>query len=352
MQISDSLFNSLFLKACRREPTERTPIWLMRQAGRYMKEYQEIRSKTGFLELCKNPDLAAEVTVFAAHRLGVDAAIIFSDLLLILEPMGFSLSYGLDQGPVISNPFRQKSDLKRLQEPDVLHSMGFVFEAIKKTRRNLKPDLPLIGFAGATFTMASYAIEGGGSKDFLKTKSLMTADEPTWHAFLSKIAAATIEYLNCQIEAGVQSVQIFDSWAGALSPMEYERVALPHLKRLMEGIRADIPVIIFGTKTAPLLLFFKKAGGRVIGIDSDINLDQAWSVLGDVSIMGNLNPRTLLTNPEHIISEAAKILIQAGGKPGHIFNLGHGVLKETPVDHVICLVDFVKEYSLKSLSQR
>ncbi len=343
----DQLHQSIFLKACRREPTTRTPIWLMRQAGRYMKEYRELRSKVSFLELCKNSDLASEVTVDAAHRLGVDAAIIFSDLLPLVEPLGFQLSYGKDSGPAISNPFESAKDLKRMKSVDVESSMSFVLAAIRKTRAALKPNIPLIGFAGAPFTMASYIIEGKGSKNFIKTKRLMYEDPKTWHALLEKITDATISYLNEQVAAGAQAVQVFDSWVGCLSPEDFRVFALPHSRRLMKSITPGVPVISFGTQTGGLLPLFKEAGGDVIGVDWRIELDEAWDILGDTAIMGNLDPVALFSSPLDIRERARRILNQAGGRPGHIFNLGHGILPETPIDNVHALIAAVRELSSK-----
>lgn len=342
----DALHESLFLKACRREPVTRTPIWLMRQAGRYMKEYRELRAKVPFLELCKNSDLAAEVTVDAAHRLGVDAAIIFADLLLIVEPLGFELEYTKGEGPVIHNPFQGKADLARLKTVVPEESLSFVLDAVAKTRGALKPDLPLIGFAGAPFTVASYLIEGEGSRQFHKTKALMHSDEKTWHAFLDKIAQATILYLNAQIQAGAQAVQLFDSWVGALSPEDYRTFVLPHSRRILQSLEPGVPVIHFATQSTGLLKLMKEAGGNVIGIDWRVELDEAWKILGeDSAVMGNLDPTALFSDPKTIRAQAERILNQAAGRPGHIFNLGHGVLPETPLENVLSLISSVKELS-------
>jgi uroporphyrinogen decarboxylase len=340
----DALYDSLFLKACRREKTERTPIWLMRQAGRYMKEYRELRAKVSFLELCKNSDLASEVTVDAAHRLDVDAAIIFSDILIIVEPLGFQLSYEKNEGPEIANPFRGVADLKRLSPVDPEASMSFVFEAIRKTRRALKPNIPLIGFCGAPFTVASYAIEGKGSKNFSITKALMYKEPAAWHSFLEKITDASILYLNAQIAAGAQAVQIFDSWVGCLSPEDFRAYVLPHTRRLIKNIAPGVPVISFGTQTSGFLPLLRQAGGDVIGVDWRIELDEAWDMLGDVAIQGNLDPQILLSDKTIITAHAERILAQAAGRPGHIFNLGHGVLPATPLENVMHLIDVVKKY--------
>jgi uroporphyrinogen decarboxylase len=347
VQAGDVLHQSLLMKACRQEPTPRTPVWLMRQAGRYMKEYRELRSKVSFLDLCKNSDLAAEVTVDAAHRLGVDAAIIFSDLLLIVEPLGFDLSYGVDQGPQIGNPFRSSADLKRLKSDDVHASMEYVYQAIRKTRHALKADIPLIGFAGAPFTMASYIIEGKGSKNFIETKKLMYQDPAAWNALLERITDATIVYLNGQVDAGVQVLQLFDSWVGCLSPEDFRRFALPHTRRLVKSLAPGVPVITFGTQTNGLLPLMKEAGGDVVGVDWRIELDEAWKILGNVAIQGNLDPVTLFAPQPEIRRQVQRILNQAAGRPGHIFNIGHGILPHTPIENVQYAIDCVKELSVR-----
>src|ERR1044072_6285643 len=279
------------MRACRREPVPYTPIWLMRQAGRYMPEYRAVRAKTNFLELCKTPSLAAEVTVTAAERLGVDAAIIFADILLILEPMGVDLEFALGEGPVIHNPVRQAADVDRLRQLEDVSALDFVNEAIRQTRAALKPDIPLIGFAGAPFTLASYLTEGGGSKNYVHTKQLMYNDSGAWHAMMSLIAASLGKYLNAQIEAGAQAVQLFDSWVGALSPDDYRELVLPHTRAVIAGIKPGVPVIHFGTGTAALLELMREAGGDVIGFDWRVRLDEAWQRVGhDVAAVGDLDP--------------------------------------------------------------
>ena len=332
------------MRACRREPVPHTPIWLMRQAGRYMPEYRAVRNKTTFLELCKNPSLAAEVTVTAAERLGVDAAIIFADILLILEPMGVDLEFAQGEGPVIHNPVRQAADVDRLRQIEDVSDLDFVNEAIRQTRRALKPDIPLIGFAGAPFTLASYLTEGGGSKNYVHTKRLMYNDGGAWHAMMSLIADSLVKYLNSQIEAGAQAVQLFDSWVGCLSPDDYSEFVLPHTRRVIEGIKTGVPVIHFGTGTATLLELMREAGGDVIGLDWRVRLDEGWARVGhDVAIMGNLDPVALFSEPKVLRAHAKRVLDQAAKRPGHIFNLGHGILPETPVENVIALVEFVHE---------
>jgi uroporphyrinogen decarboxylase len=346
---ADALNNSPFMRACRREPAPFTPIWLMRQAGRYMPEYRAVRAKMDFLEVCKTPMVAAEVTVTAAERLGVDAAIIFADILLIVEPMGLNLEFNRGEGPVIHNPVRTASDVDRLLEIDDVGALEFVFDAIRETRRALRADLPLIGFAGAPFTLASYIVEGGASKNYVHTKSLMYNDSSAWHAMMDLISRGLVKYLNAQIEAGAQAVQLFDSWVGSLSPDDYRQFVLPHTRSVVAGIQTGTPVLHFGTGSGALLELMREAGGDVIGIDWRVNLDQAWKRVGyDVGVMGNLDPVALFANRDHLRAEAKKILAQAAGRPGHIFNLGHGILPETPVENVIALVDMVHEMSPES----
>ena len=314
----------------------------MRQAGRYMREYREVREKTTFLELCKNPALAAEVTVTAVERLGVDAAIIFADILLILEPLGIELEFAKGEGPVIHNPVRSPSDVDRLRELQDPGELDFVYEAIRQTRSALKPDLPLIGFCGAPFTLASYMTEGSGSKNYVHTKQLMYDDAGAWHAMMALISRALVKYLNAQIEAGAQAVQLFDSWVGCLSPDDYREFVLPHTKSVIDKVTPGVPVIHFGTGTATLLELMREAGGDVIGLDWRVPLDEGWRRVGhDVAVMGNLDPVVLFAKQDVLRERAKQILDQAEGRPGHIFNLGHGILPETPVENVIALVEMV-----------
>lgn len=332
------------MRACRREPVPYTPIWLMRQAGRYMPEYRAVRAQTGFLELCKNPSLAAEVTVTAAERLGVDAAIIFADILLILEPMGVDLEFAHGEGPVIHNPVRQAGDVDRLRQLEDASALEFVNEAIRQTRAALKPDIPLLGFSGAPFTLASYLTEGGGSKNYIHTKRLMYNDSGAWHAMMSLISDALVKYLNAQLAAGAQAVQLFDSWVGCLSPDDYREFVLPHTRHVIANITPGAPVIHFGTGTAALLELMREAGGDVIGFDWRVRLDEAWKRVGhDVAVMGNLDPVALFAEREVLKAKAKRVLNQADKRPGHIFNLGHGILPETPVENVIALVEMVHE---------
>jgi uroporphyrinogen decarboxylase len=347
---TDALRNSPFMRACRREPVPYTPIWLMRQAGRYMPEYREVRARTSFLELCKTPDLAAEVTVTAVERLGVDAAIIFADILLIIEPMGIDLEFAKGDGPQIHNPVRGAADVDQLREVEDVGALDYVFEAIRKTRSALPGNVPLIGFCGAPFTIASYIVEGGGSKNYIHTKRLMYNDPGAWHAMMSLIARALGKYLNAQIAAGAQAVQLFDSWVGCLSPDDYREYVLPHTLSVIQSVTPGIPVIHFGTGTAALLELMREAGGDVIGFDWRVRLDEAWERVGhDVGVMGNLDPIALFAGVDHVRAEAERILRYANRRPGHIFNLGHGILPETPVDTVIALVDHVHKIGRHSL---
>lgn len=341
---TDLLRESAFLKACRLEPTPYTPIWIMRQAGRYLQEYREIRGKLSFLELCHRPDLAAEVTVTAVERLGVDAAIIFGDILLVVEPMGVGLEFTKGDGPVIHHPVRCGADLKRLRPVDMQESLAFLFEAVRLARAALPPNIPLIGFAGAPFTLASYLIEGRGSRQYQQAKTLMYRDPAAWHALMERLSDIVSDYLNGQIAAGVQVVQLFDSWVGCLSPDDYREFVLPHTKRAIARLVPGVPVIHFGTDTTSLLPLIREAGGNVIGLDWRVDLGEAWAGLGyEVGVQGNLDPVALFAEPDKIRRQADRILKRAAKRPGHIFNLGHGILPQTPVDHLRVLIDHVHE---------
>jgi uroporphyrinogen decarboxylase len=337
-----------FLAACRREPTVYTPVWLMRQAGRYMEEYRNLRARHDFLELCKRPDLAAEITVTPVERLGVDAAILFADILLILEPMGIGLQYSKGDGPVIHRPVRSGKDIDALKKFDPQQELSFVYDAVKKIRVALEDKVPLIGFAGAPFTLASYLIEGGGSRNYIHTKRFFYGAPEAWKRLMERLAKVIAEYLNLQIDAGAEAVQLFDSWAGCLTPGDYERFALPYTKAVIDAVTPGIPVIHFSTGTAGSLKNIRAAGGDVIGLDWRVNLDEGWATVGhDVAVQGNLDPVALFATPKEIKARVAEILGRAAGRPGHIFNLGHGVLPETPVDHVVALVDAVHELSAR-----
>ena len=339
------------MRAVRREPVERTPVWLMRQAGRYMPEYRELRRNISFLDLCKNPELAADVMLATVERIGVDAAIIFSDLLLILEPMGMRLEFAAAGGPVLDNPIRNADDVDRLLELETVEPLEFVMEVVRKTRAGLDPALPLVGFAGAPFTLAAYAIEGGSSRDYRLAKTLMYTDIGAWDALMGRLARAITLYLNAQIDAGVQLVQLFDSWAGCLGPDDYRRYVLPHSRSVIEGLRPGVPAIHFATGNPALLpllgeAFGKKKRPAVVGVDWRVRLDDAWRAIGhDRAIQGNLDPAVLLTDPPEIRRRVNEILRQAAGRAGHVFNLGHGVLPQTPPENVVALVEAVHELS-------
>ena len=347
MPVSEQLplwHHSPFMKAVRGEPAERVPIWLMRQAGRYMAEYRAIREKTTFLELCKNPRLCAEVMLMTVERLGVDAAIIFSDLLLILEPLGLELEFTEGQGPVLHNPVRDPQDVDRLAELEDVGPLEYVMETVRQTRAGLAEQLPVIGFAGAPFTLAAYAVEGGSSRHYRLVKSLMYQDAGAWDALMGRLGRAVTRYLIAQIDAGAQVVQLFDSWVGCLGVDDYRRYVLPHTRSIIKAVAPRAPVIHFGAGNPALLPLFAEAGGSVIGVDWRVRLDDAWQTIGhDRAIQGNLDPVVLLAGPAEIRRRAAEVLDQAAGRPGHIFNLGHGVLPQTPIENAIALVDAVHE---------
>ena len=338
-----------FLMACRRQPTQYTPIWLMRQAGRYLKEYRALRKKYSFLEMCKNPELAAQVTLQPVGRFKLDAAIIFSDILIPLEPMGVEFEFAKGEGPVFHHPVREMKDIEKLRVIEPEEEISFLIKAIQIVRKELEGKLPLIGFSGAPFTLASYIIEGGHSKNYVLTKGLMYQNRPAWDALMEKISEVLIRYINAQIRAGAQAIQLFDSWVGSLSPADYEKYVLPYSKKVIEGINKAVPLIHFATTSSTLLEKMKQAGGAVIGVDWRVNLGEAWARLGyDVAIQGNLDPVILLSSPDLIEKEVKRILNEAGNRPGHVFNLGHGILPNTPVDHVAALVEAVHQYSSKT----
>ncbi|MBI3737586.1 MAG: uroporphyrinogen decarboxylase [Chloroflexi bacterium] len=338
--------NDRFLRACRREPVDVTPVWFMRQAGRYMAEYRAIREKYSLLEICYHPELAAEVTLQPVRALGVDAAILFADILLPAIPLGVGLEFAKGEGPVLQNPVRTMEDVKKLRPVNPESDLGYVMEAIRLLRGTLS-GVPLIGFCGAPFTVASYLIEGGSSREFLKTKSMMYSAPEVWHALMDKLSDVLRDYLVAQIRAGAQAVQVFDSWVGALNPQDYETFVLPYSQRILQAAKKEnVPVIHFGTNTTTLLPLMKQAGGDVIGLDWRIPLDDGWKILGDdVAVQGNLDPALLFAPLLEIKKRVEDILKRANGKPGHIFNLGHGILQHTPVDNVKAVVDMVHEYS-------
>ncbi len=339
-------FNDRFLRACRREPVDHTPIWLMRQAGRYLPEYRALRDKYDMLTMCRTPELAVEVTLQPLRRFDLDAAILFSDIMIPLRGMGIDFEIVESVGPVIANPVRDQHAADALRVIDPKRDVPFVSESIRLLRHELDDKVPLIGFAGAPFTLASYIVEGKPSRDLLLTKQLMHTNPAAWHTLMDKLTQTIVAYLRAQIDAGAQAVQLFDSWVGALSPCDYGEFVLPHSKKIFDALAATpkVPRIHFGTGTATLLELMKQAGGDVIGIDWRVPLDQAWKRLGDVALQGNLDPAIMLTTPQVVEKHAREILAQANGQRGHIFNLGHGVLPNTPMENVQALVDFVHNH--------
>jgi uroporphyrinogen decarboxylase len=318
----------------------------MRQAGRYMAEYRAVRAKHSIIEICKSPELASEVTITAAEKLGVDAAIIFADLLLPLEVMGMPFRFEAGEGPVIENPLRspkQIADLQTHRAPE----LGYVSESISRVARHFGAKLPVIGFCGAPFTLASYMIEGGGSRNYVETKKLMYSDPGAWRELMEKLVTVLSEYAADQVRAGADAFQVFDSWAGCLSPDDYREFALPATTKLLSAIKqTGVPVIYFGTDTATLLTSMRSSGADVIGVDWRISLDKAWELIGHHrAIQGNLDPVTLFAPERQVLTRAKDILVRAANRPGHIFNLGHGILPETPVENVQALVRFVHEHS-------
>jgi uroporphyrinogen decarboxylase len=335
--------NDRFLRACRREQVDCTPIWLMRQAGRYLPEYRQLREKHAFLTMIRRPELAVEVTLQPLRRFPLDAAIIFADLLPPLIGMGIDLDYAAGEGPVIANPVRRAADVEKLRVPPPEENVPFTLEAIRLARQELESKLPLIGFAGAPFTLASYLVEGGSSRDQARTKAMMHHEPAAWGLLMERLAELMGNYLQAQVRAGAQAVQVFDSWAGSLSPADYRDHVLPHSRRVIDTARAaGAPVIHFSTGTAGMLELIREAGGHVIGVDWRADLDVAWRRIGgDVAIQGNLDPAILSAPRAELLRRAADILERAGGRPGHIFNLGHGILPGTPPENVAALVDFV-----------
>ena len=341
--LTPELRDCRFLKAARLEPVDTTPVWIMRQAGRYLPEYMEVRNKVTFIELCKSPELAAEVTLTAQRVLGVDAAILFADLLPILEPMGLDLEYQKGEGPVIHNPIQSADQVDRLKRLENVDSLHFVFDTVKLVREALPADIPLLGFAGAPFTLASYAIEGGGSRNYLHTKRMMYTDPGAWHALMETLTSSLIRYLNAQIDAGCQAVQVFDSWAGALSPADYREYVLPHTKAVIDGVQDDVPVINFLTGNPSLIPSQIEAGGQIMGVDWRIDMADARRIIGPTrAIQGNLDPVSLLADLDTLRARA-KSVMDGAGPVGHIFNLGHGVFPEVPPDSVKALVEIVHE---------
>jgi uroporphyrinogen decarboxylase len=341
MEMSDR-----FLRACRREAVDATPVWFMRQAGRYMPEYRAIREEHSLIEICQQPELAAEVTLQPVRALGVDAAILFADILLPAIPLGVGLEFAKGEGPILQRPVRTMEDVQNLHAVDPDKDLGYVMQAIRILRGELN-GTPLIGFCGAPFTLASYLIEGGSSREFTKTKTMMYSAPETWHALLERLSNVLADYIVAQIGAGAQTVQIFDSWVGALSPQDYAEFVQPYSQRVLKAAEAaGAPVIHFGTSTTTLLPSMKAAGGTVMGLDWRMPLDDGWRTLGDdIAVQGNLDPAVLFAPLPEIKQRVHDILRRANGRPGHIFNLGHGILQNTPVDNAKAVVDMVHEFS-------
>ena len=336
---------SVYLDACLGKPTAYTPIWLNRQAGRYMPEYHRLKGSTPSLDFFKTPDLAAQAALDAQRILGVDAAILFADLLPIIEPMGFKLDYLPEIGPVIENAIQTENDVVRIPSVCVEESFDYIATTVRYIKSKLPTEIPLIGFAGAPFTLASYLLEGGSSKQFLRTKKFMYDHSSTWSELLSKLTDTLIDYLNLQIDAGVQTVQIFDSWVGCLSVGDYRRYVFPAVERLISGIRENVPVVYFGTGNSHLCDDMARTGATVLALDWRTPLTETWERTGVQAIQGNLDPAVLLSEPDVIKRETDRILQEVGQRRGHIFNLGHGIQPATPVDHVKFLVDYVREAS-------
>jgi uroporphyrinogen decarboxylase len=349
MMTAPGVRGSRFLRACRREIVDATPVWFMRQAGRYMAEYRALRQNYTLLQLCRTPELAAEVTLQPLRRIELDAAILFSDLLLPLEPMGIAFDFVSGEGPAIDQPLRSAQDIDRVRLTDPRESLPFTFDAIRLIKRELADRMPLIGFAGAPFTLASYAIEGGHSSNFALTKSLMYGDPPAWHRLADRLATVVADYLLAQIEAGVDAVQVFDSWVGALNADDYREFALPHTQKIFNAIQGrGVPTIHFGVGTSSILHLMREAGGDVIGADWRIPLDEAWERIGsDRAVQGNLDPTLLLGPRERLLNGARDVIDRAAGRPGHIFNLGHGILPSTPIENVQAVARFVHQQTAR-----
>ncbi len=338
--------NDRFLRACRREPVDCTPVWMMRQAGRYMPEYRALRAKHTMLEVCKTPELALEVTL-QPLKFGMDAAILFADILLPLEPMGAPFDFQKGEGPVIFSPIATKADVDKLHDFEIEEGLGYCLEAIKLLKKELK--VPLIGFAGAPFTLASYLVEGGKSTAFAKAKRFMYAEPETFGALMHKLAEVVRRFLHKQIDAGVDAVQLFDSWVGQLSAVDYRTYVMPHVVHILKDIeKRGVPVIHFGTGTLHLLEAMREAGGSVIGLDWRTPMNEGWKKVGaDRAVQGNLDPTILLATRELAEQASKRILDEVDNKVGHIFNLGHGILPETPMENVEAVIDYVHRTSAR-----
>ncbi len=337
--------DKIFIQACLGEPTAYTPIWLNRQAGRYMPEYHAVKGKTNSLEFFKDPERAARATLDAQRILGVDAAIMFADLLPVLEPMGLQLEYVAGEGPVFHNPLRAAADVERLQVAPALEATPYIADTVRNILSGLPPEIALIGFAGAPFTLASYAIEGRGSRNYIFVKKMMYEMPEAWHALLDKLVDQVTSYLELQIESGVDAVQIFDTWVGCLSVRDFDTYVLPHLTRLVDNLRGRVPIIYFGTGNGHLLERTVTAGPDVLALDWRVPLGPTWAQLDVNAVQGNLDPIVLCADRASVEREAQGVLDSAAGRPGHIFNLGHGIVPETPVANVKALVDYVHAHS-------
>jgi uroporphyrinogen decarboxylase len=348
MKSIDNNSGSRFLRACLRQPVDRTPVWFLRQAGRYMPEYQAVRKHHTLIEICKQPELAAEVTIAAAEKLGVDAAIIFADLLLPLEPMGLDFEFQAGEGPVVHRPVRTADDVRALCT-DRAGDLAYVAQAIEKVGAHFHDSLGIIGFCGAPFTLASYMIEGGGSKNYIHTKTMMYRDHAAWQLLLEKIVAVLTEYCRLQVEAGADVIQIFDSWVGSLALADYREYAFEATQQLVRAVQQmGVPVIYFGVETAGLLEQMASTGADVIGLDWRQPLDEGWRAVGHGhAVQGNLDPITLFAPLEILEPRVHEILRAASGRPGHIFNLGHGIVPGTPVENVQAVVRMVRDFRLK-----
>ena len=336
---------SRFVKACKSQPVDRTPVWFMRQAGRYMPEYRAVRKQYSLIEICKRPEVAADVTITAAEALNVDAAIIFADLLLPLEVMGLPFHFSPGEGPVIEKPVRDQADISRLRT-DRAADLGYVADAVRLVCKHFESRLPVIGFCGAPFTLASYMIEGGSSRNYVNTKKMMYSSTAAWEQLMGKLVSVVSEYAAEQVRAGADVIQIFDSWVGCLSVDDYRRYVLPRTTELVKTLRkSGVPIIYFGTDSATLLPSMKQTGAEVIGLDWRIPLDEGWNAVGSGAVQGNLDPVLLFADWKEIKPRAEEILRRSAGRPGHIFNLGHGILPETPVENVKALAKFVQEYA-------
>ena len=348
---SDSLLDGTrFVRACLRKPVDRTPVWFLRQAGRYMQEYRDVRKHHTLVEICKQPELAAEVTITAAEKLGVDAAIIFADLLLPLEPMGLPFEFQAGEGPVVHHPVRTAEDVKALRT-DRADDLAYVAKAIERVAAHFDDRLGVIGFCGSPYTLASYMIEGGGSKNYIRTKQMMYGDTTAWRVLLDKLVVVLTEYCRLQVQAGADVIQIFDSWVGSLSLTDYRDYAFEASKRLVRAVQEmGVPVIYFGVETAGLLAQMAATGADVIGLDWRQPLDVGWREVGHShAVQGNLDPITLFAPLEVLELRVNEILRSAAGRPGHIFNLGHGIVPQTPVENVQAVVRMVREFRLENL---